>query len=135
MLVTSVNWGAVVVSAILYFIVGGLWYSPLLFAKQWMKLNKIDPNAPKRSPLPAMVTSFISGLVMAVVLAVLLRSLHVDSVGLGILCSLLLTIGFVGSVVVTNHTFEGRGLPLFLINVGYPVVGNIVMAIVLTLWM
>ena len=34
-----VNYGAVVVAALSTFLLGGLWYSPLLFGKVWMKAN------------------------------------------------------------------------------------------------
>ena len=33
----SFNIVAVLVSALLAFVIGGLWYSPILFAKAWMR--------------------------------------------------------------------------------------------------
>lgn len=33
----SVNWFAVIVAAVGSFILGGLWYSPMLFSKRWQK--------------------------------------------------------------------------------------------------
>ena len=35
--VVSINYLAVVVSSAAAFVIGGLWYSPLLFAKLWVK--------------------------------------------------------------------------------------------------
>jgi hypothetical protein len=130
----SVNWFAVVVAGIVYFVLGAVWYSPLLFAKPWMKYSGIDPKKPGTSPVPGMVTSFVTGLVMAFVLAVLLRSVRADAVGVGITWALLAAIGLVGAVMVTNYTFEGKNAKLLLINAGYPAVGYCLMAIVLTLW-
>lgn len=49
-LLISVNWLAVLTATLLYFILGALWYSPVLFANVWMKLRNLneedigDPN-------------------------------------------------------------------------------------------
>ncbi|MCH7613214.1 MAG: DUF1761 domain-containing protein [Candidatus Marinimicrobia bacterium] len=32
----SISYIAVLVSAVIFFIIGGLWYSPVMFAKPWM---------------------------------------------------------------------------------------------------
>src|SRR5260370_10712032 len=40
----SLNWLAILVAAISTMVVGFLWYSPLLFAKPWMKEMGYDPN-------------------------------------------------------------------------------------------
>jgi len=33
----TINYLAVLVSAVIFFIIGGLWYSPLMFANPWIK--------------------------------------------------------------------------------------------------
>lgn len=35
----SINWLAVLVAGLSSFVVGGIWYSPMLFGKAWMKDN------------------------------------------------------------------------------------------------
>src|SRR5262245_11433222 len=40
-----VNYLAVVVAAVAAFLLGWLWYSPLLFLKPWMRLRGLDPAA------------------------------------------------------------------------------------------
>src|SRR5438034_8844388 len=40
-----VNYWAVLVSAIVVFVLGWLWYSPLLFYKPWMRARGLDPAA------------------------------------------------------------------------------------------
>src|SRR6266567_4378172 len=40
-----VNYLAVLVAAIAVFVLGWLWYSPLLFFKPWMRLRGMDPVA------------------------------------------------------------------------------------------
>src|ERR1044072_6244818 len=41
----NVNYLAVFVAAVAVFILGWLWYSPLLFFKPWMRLRGLDPEA------------------------------------------------------------------------------------------
>lgn len=38
MMILNINWLPVLVAAIANMAIGGFWYSPVLFAKQWMKL-------------------------------------------------------------------------------------------------
>src|SRR5260370_5585159 len=40
----SLNWLAILVAAISTMVIGFLWYSPLLFAKPWMKEMGYDPS-------------------------------------------------------------------------------------------
>ncbi len=41
---THLNWLAIVVAALSTFLIGGLWYSPLLFGKQWMSENNFTED-------------------------------------------------------------------------------------------
>ena len=36
---TSVNYFAVLVAALVTFVIGGIWYSPAVFGKAWMQEN------------------------------------------------------------------------------------------------
>src|SRR5262245_52781870 len=39
---SKINFIAVLVSALSTFVLGGLWYSPLLFGKAWMRVNNFS---------------------------------------------------------------------------------------------
>lgn len=45
----SVNWLAVLVAGISSFVVGGIWYSPGLFGKAWMKYNNFTTECLKKT--------------------------------------------------------------------------------------
>lgn len=45
----SVNWLAVLVAGISSFVVGGIWYSPGLFGKVWMKYNNLTTECLKKT--------------------------------------------------------------------------------------
>jgi hypothetical protein len=41
---TSFNFWPVLVASVVAFAIGALWYSPILFGKEWMALSKISPK-------------------------------------------------------------------------------------------
>jgi hypothetical protein len=64
---TSISWLAIALATISGIVVGGLWYSPLMFVKRWMKeTNMSDTEMQKRFPkafpwlaLAAFLTAFV----------------------------------------------------------------------------
>src|SRR4051794_18499211 len=68
-----INWIAVVVAAISTFVLGGLWYSPLLFGRAWMVTNGLtEADLAKGNKLKIFGGSFICSLLMSANLAVFL---------------------------------------------------------------
>ena len=65
------NWIAILVAAVSTMVVGFLWYSPLLFAKAWMREMGYDPNDKarmeemKKTAGPAYAGSFVASLLSA----------------------------------------------------------------------
>src|SRR5260370_41188770 len=80
----QLNWLAILVAAISTMVVGFLWYSPLLFAKAWMREMGYDPNDKtrmeemKKSAGPAYGGSFVASLVSGFKLALILHWLRAD---------------------------------------------------------
>ena len=47
---SHLNWLAILVAALAYFVLGALWYSKVLFVKPWLRMTGIkvdDPSAKK----------------------------------------------------------------------------------------
>src|SRR5436305_1294649 len=73
----AINYLAVLVAAIVIFVVGGLWYSPLLFAKRWIALqNRTEEQMRAQaaaSNMPLMyLSAFICAFIQAWVLAMVI---------------------------------------------------------------
>ena len=134
---SQINLIAVVACTIAYFILGSVWYSPVLFGKTWMELQKIDPekmNASK-SRLPIMLSvTFVLSLIITFSIGFIIVRTGLDtllgSVKLGLLCAL----GFVCTTLGITFMFEGRPFKLFLIDAGYHTCGILLASVVLTLW-
>jgi hypothetical protein len=80
------NWVGVIVAAIAAMIIGFIWYSPVLFGKQWMKAEHISPNESKKmmkNPWPY-VGMFIMAIISAAALSVFFNALHVTTTSKGV---------------------------------------------------
>jgi len=105
-----VNYLAVLVAAVAAFVLGWLWYSPLLFFKPWMRLRGLDPEAAmKNAKMPGgkLVIEFARCFVLAFVIARLMGLLGVTSWLMAIHSGFMLWIGFplillTGSVLWDN---------------------------------
>jgi hypothetical protein len=134
------NWLAVLVAAIATMVVGFVWYSPILFAKPWMREMGYDPNDKarveemKKSAGPAYFGSMIAGLITALTLALFLEALHPAELGMGLAISFHAWLGFVATVQFTGALFTKQSMKLFGINTGYQLVCFLVMGTILTLW-
>ncbi len=128
------NYGAVVVSAVAYWLVGALWFGAL-FGHRWMALEGITMGQ-GRTANPALpyVISFALDLLMAFVLAQLCLWRNAGTAGRGAAVGVLLWIGIVGPIVGTTYMYEMRPKELFAINEFYPLVGLCLMGVILGAW-
>ena len=105
-----VNYVAVLVAAFAAFVLGWLWYSPLLFFKPWMRLRGLDPEAAMKNakmPVGKLVIEFARCFVLAFVIARLIALLDIHSYFIAIHSGLFLWLGFpvvllTGSVIWDN---------------------------------
>ncbi|PYU03797.1 MAG: hypothetical protein DMG34_12090, partial [Acidobacteria bacterium] len=116
------------------------WYSPILFAKPWMREMGYDPNDKasaermRKSAGPAYLGSLIASVVSAFVLALFLHEMHVQSLEIGLLVGSHVWLGFVATVQLTGALFTKQSMKLFAINTGYQLVCYLVMSAILTIW-
>jgi len=128
------NYLAVIVSAIVYWLIGGVWFA-LLFGKQWMKLeNMTEPQARAMNPAVPYVVSFLLGILIAFVLAQLCAWRNATTAARGASLGVFLWLGIVAPVTYTTSMYEMRPIQLFLINEGYVLVGFIAMGAILGGW-
>ena len=128
------NYGAIVVSAVAYWMLGALWYA-VLFGKQWMALEGITmEQAKSMNPVLPYLITLVLNLLMAFVLAQLCLWRNANTAARGAAVGVLLWIGIVGPIVFTTYMYEMRSKELFAINEFYPLVGLCLMGIILGAW-
>ena len=116
-----IDWIAVLVAAVVSFAIGGVWYSPLLFTKAWIRESGVDVEQGKNANVPLIMgTAFALILLATIVFAMFLGpqpGLRFGA-GAGFAAGLFWVAGSFG----VNYLFEQRSFKLFLINGGYNVV-------------
>ncbi len=131
----KIHYVAVLVAAVAAFIVGGIWYSPLLFGSAYLTLRGLDPNAASGAAMPAaeIAGEFARCLVLASVLAAFVAMLRIGSLtaalGLGALVWLAVYTTLAGSVL-----HDGTPWRLYAIHAGDGLVKIAVMTAILGLW-
>lgn len=131
----SVNYVAVVVSAIVLMVLGAVWYAPPVFGTAWMRLIGRKSEDMEKGTLPqAYAMMFVSALVLSFALAHVLRWAGAATAVAGIKVALAVWIGFVLTTSSGSFIFEGRPAALYWLNTGYHGVGMIVIGLILTLW-
>jgi hypothetical protein len=128
------NYPAVVVAAIAYFVLGGLWYG-VLFNKPWMALEHMTvEQAQGMNPVLPYVVSFVLELLIAYSLAQLCIWRNANTAGRGASVGVLVWIGFVGPITFMTYMFEMRPRTLFAINEFYPLTGLVLMGVIIGGW-
>ena len=123
---------AAAVAAVSMFLVGGLWYSPLLFAKPWMADNGLTEASLQGGMARVFGGAFLLSLVMAFNLAAFIGPDPTLSFALA--ASAAAGIGWVAASFGIVYLFERKSLRLFAINGGYLSVAFLVMGLILGLW-
>jgi Protein of unknown function (DUF1761) len=130
----NLNLLAVLVSAVILWVLGAAWYSPALFAKPWMAALGITPDpAKKKGLLAGMIASFIGDFILAFVMDHIILWAHAGSVH-GAFIGFIVWLGFFAAPNFPQGIYENRPFRLFAINNGYWLVGLIIVGLLLAVW-
>jgi hypothetical protein len=140
----SVNYFAVVAAAVSTFVIGGVWYSPLLFHRAWMKANRFtEADLATRSPGTAGRRSsmgqgrifglaFVFAVIMSLNLAMFLNAPDTTTAWgatAGALTAVWVVLG-----IATVALFERRPFAYIAVNGGYWLVSFVVMGAIIGAW-
>ncbi|WND02394.1 DUF1761 domain-containing protein [Temperatibacter marinus] len=132
----AINWLAILVGALAYMFVGGLWYGPVA-GKAWMEEMGITPeDLEGQSPAPAMIKSTISALVFSFGLALVIYNpvLAISGWQEGAMIGIFVALIFVGAGAYPNYAFESKALRHFLIHIGCSSVGMALIGAIMGAW-
>jgi len=131
-----VNYLAVGVAAIAAFVVGAVWYSPLLFGEAYLKVRGIDPRAVADITPPAgeLLGELARNLVVAFVLAHFVVRFGVARWKSALQLGLWVWVGFQAMLLVGAVLHEGMPWVLYAIHAGDALVKTLLMALILGAW-
>ena len=128
----DINYLAVVVAAVSSFLLGGLWYSPILFLKPWNAAMGRDENSSQGHPARVFGLSFAFAVIAAGGFAHLLGP--APDLMIAIHYGLIVGICFVATSFGINYQFADRPMSATLIDGGYFVAQFLIYGVILGLW-
>jgi hypothetical protein len=131
--IRTLNPWAILAAAASAFLLGGLWYSPLLFAGTWKRANGFGANEPPPATPKIFAISFLLSLVMAFNLAMFLNDAKTTVVW-GTAAGFLAGFGWIAMGLSIVALFERRSFRYMLINGGYLTLALVLMGAILGAW-
>ena len=134
----KIKYPAVLVATLVHYILGGLWYSPLLFGNKFIQLINWTPEQLRQieseSHAKELVIAFVMSFLLVYILAHFVQYTKATNAFGGIQTAFWLWLGFVVTTHVPTVIFEQRSFGLFAINVAYQFVGCSLAGAILAVW-
>lgn len=132
----NLNWLAILVAAIVSFLFEAIWFT--VFMKQWLAgigrtMEWLTASATV-TPGVQYATALICSLIAATILSIAIQATGEQTVRRGILCAILIWIGFIATSWAKEYIFEVRTLELFAINTGYSLIDLILIGAIVGGW-
>jgi len=132
-----INWLMVLLGAVLYMVVGGIWYGPIA-GKAWMAEMGLTEEEVKSAgnPTGAMIKSFFAAILMSAGLAFILSMPSFRDSGWqgGMMTGFIVSILIVGGATFPNYAFENRSLRHFLIHMGSVTIAMMAIGAMMGYW-
>jgi hypothetical protein len=132
----DLNWLAVIVATLAYFLLGAVWYAQAVFGKAWQRSSGITVEQGQRPGAAFYIIPLITCLLMTLATAMIAASTGSSTVGDAIVLGLVTGVGFAGSLSLLGSAFGNYPQPgvFFAITGGYHLVGLMGASLILTLW-
>lgn len=138
----NVNLLGVLLAGVVSMIVGFAWYSPMMFAKPWMKAMGYTQGSLKKAQKEmgmlyglSFLVSLLGAYVLSHVMALSMNFYHYGSVSTGLTTAFWMWLGFIMPVQLTGEIFGGKNWQLFAINTGYQLMAMLLMGVTVGMFM
>ena len=133
----DLNWLAVMVLTVVYFALGGLWFSPLMFANAWTRAIGWNMEEGQRPGAAFYIGPVITSFLGVLALAMLTVATDSDTFAEGLVLGLVTAIGIVAAQIFLIGYFEPtKPQPMVWVAItgGYHVTAFLIAAVVLAIW-
>ncbi len=129
---SNINYLAVVIAALVYFILGAIWYAPGIFGNRWTKHEegRVEEHT-YAYKIGAYIGEFILDLIIAYVLALFLLLSQATEIVEGVILALWIWVGFIATTHFSAVLWGRKTVKSFFIHACFMLIGVIAMAIVL----
>ncbi len=134
----TVNYLAVLISAIVAMIIGMIWYSPILFGNLWMRSSGFTDKMMKEAKNKGMawryIIMFIGSLLTAYILSHFIDYTESTTFVAGMTTAFWLWLGFIVPVSLASILWEGKSPTYYFINIFYYLVMLVIVGGILAIW-
>jgi hypothetical protein len=134
----ALNWLAVIAGGVVYFALGALWYSPMLFAKAWQRsIGWDESRTPPQQSAMTYVVPLVAYIVMAIAVGLLAAATGSDTLTEGLVLGLVVGVGLSLAHTFVDASFDpNKPEPWtwFAINGAYHTIGLILVAVIVAMW-
>ncbi len=129
----DINWLAVALATIVYFLLGGLWFSPFVFGKFWEDAIGFDRPAGWKETKLYYIGPFLGCLSASVAIAILMQALDIHSITEAVILGLLAGLGFSAPVSFVNAITPKMSKPLLygLVTGTYHLLGIVIASVLI----
>lgn len=128
------NWWAVIAATVVSFLLGALWYSPVMFGNAWMREHKLQKENLGGGAAKAMILTLLATFVSALGVDFVFSHVGVTSVLAGTKWGLGIGVAFVAMAMLSDSLFARQSLTLYLIQAGYRVICLGIMGAIISWW-
>jgi len=131
--ITHLNWLAILLSTVAYFILGGLWFAPFLFGKLWHQAIGFEKPKGWKPTTKYYVGPLLGCFVASVATAILVTAFNTHSYNEAMILGFIVGVGYAGSVSFVNAITPKTPRPFLqgAIVGSYHVLGIILAAVII----
>jgi Protein of unknown function (DUF1761) len=128
---------AIAVAALVYFMLGGVWFTVL--KQPWLDgigrtIDQLTLRASGVSPTVSYLVAIVTTIIIALTLDWAIQATGPQTATRGIKIAALLWFGFIFTVIAAEYAFEIRSPETLAIVTGYPLTGMVLMGAILGAW-
>lgn len=129
----DLNWLAILVAAIAWFVFSAIWYSVPPLSSAWQRAAKVTPaDGPPLVML--LIPTFIGYFVTTVVIALLAKAIQATDFVEGLALGVVLGLGFGVIGALVSQLYERKGGSYWLINGINAIISYSIAAVIVTIW-
>lgn len=131
------NYIGILLAAVVYFIIGAIWYAPNVFGNRWKHDGEKGEDSHVRHcsiccRIGSYVGEFIIALIIAYILSLFIEISQADEIGECLLVALWIWIGFIATTHFSAVLWGRKTIKHFLIHAGFMLIGLLAMASVIS---
>lgn len=130
----ELNWLAVIVAGLAYYALGAVWYTNVLFGRQYRTALGLDPDEPGQPDPMLLGVNLVGWFLASLALALVVVGVDANSFVDGVVVGLVVSIGMVATHQVVNAMYDSRSSALVRIHVPYTIIGFVLMGAILAMW-